>query len=140
LSEDLIKIYKNIIDNIFNKSKNILSEIFIKKLIKKAEKISSADGKALLNGIDFQEDELQILNVLKNFEKDKANYTADVVSNEINSILQLIHKALSMLVGRNKSSEILKGALVDTMDENKETLKKLELGKDISELLPEFIK
>ncbi|NHI93775.1 MAG: hypothetical protein EAX96_14910 [Candidatus Lokiarchaeota archaeon] len=138
--EDLIKFYKIFIDNVFFKSKNILSETIIIKLIKKAEKLSSENGKALLNGINYNEEQLEILNVLNNFKQNKTIYTAETITTEINSILHLLYKTLSMIAGKNESSKILKDALEESISNNSEIWNNIQLSTNIEDLLPEFVK
>ena len=54
MSKELIDAYKALLDNIFSRSKGVLGETFITKLIKKGEKIANDGGISLLNGIEYK--------------------------------------------------------------------------------------
>ena len=135
VSEEIIEFYKTLIDNVFSRCQTILSETFITKLIKKAEKVSSNGGPALLKGIEFSQNELQISMVLKNYQENEGTYTIEVISSNFNTILELIHKALSMLVGADQSQGIIKDAVKDVILKKKEIYESKNLGN----YLPKFM-
>ena len=135
VSEEIIEFYKTLIDNVFSRCQTILSETFITKLIKKAEKVSSNGGPTLLKGIEFSKNELQISMVLKNYQENEGTYTIEVISSNFNTILELIHKALSMLVGADQSQGIIKDAVKDVILKKKEIYESKNLGN----YLPKFM-
>ncbi|MHA1380473.1 MAG: hypothetical protein ACTSRG_19075 [Candidatus Helarchaeota archaeon] len=135
MSKDLIQCYKLFIDNIFNRSKGILGETFITKMMKKAEKLSLDDGLRLLKGIEFNQGEVQLVMVNKNYSENKASYTAEIISKKFNIIIELINKALTMLVGKDSSIKILKDSLQDVIVNNSELFEKEKFGT----VIPQFI-
>ncbi len=135
MSKKLIESYKILIDNIFSRSKGILGDTFIIKLIKKAEKVTSNGERSLLKGIEYNKNELQLDSVYKNFSEKEATYTEEIVANNFNKILELINKALTMLVGSDSSLKILKDGLQDLKVNNKEIYETVNLEKN----LPNFL-
>lgn len=135
MSKDLIQCYKLLIDNVFSRSKGVLGETFIIKMIKKAEKITSEDGLTLLKGIEFSQGELQLVMVNKNYGENEAAYTSEVISKKFNIILDLINKALTMLVGKESSVKILKDGLQDVKMNNAEIIER----EKFETFIPKFI-
>lgn len=135
MSKKLIESYKILIDNIFSRSKGILGNTFIIKLIKKAEKVTSNGELSLLKGIEYEKNELKIDSVYENYNEKETTYTEEIIANNFNKILELINKALTMLVGSTSSLKILKDGLQDLKVNNKEIFETVNLEKK----LPNFL-
>ncbi|MFX1449661.1 MAG: hypothetical protein ACFFCM_02390 [Promethearchaeota archaeon] len=135
MSKKLIESYKILIDNIFSRSKGILGNTFIIKLIKKAEKVTSNGERSLLKGIEYEKNELQLDSVYKNYNEKESTYTEEIIADNFNKILELINKALTMLVGSTSSLKILKDGLQDLKVNNKEIFETVNLEKK----LPNFL-
>ncbi|NVM01796.1 MAG: hypothetical protein HWN67_05650 [Candidatus Helarchaeota archaeon] len=135
MSKKLIESYKILIDNIFSRSKGILGDKFIVKLIKKAEKVTNNGEVSLLKGIGYSKNKLQLDLVYKNYSEKESTYTEKIVADCFNKILELINKALTMLVGSDSSLKILKDGLQDLIVNNKEIYETVNLEKN----LPNFI-
>jgi hypothetical protein len=131
MSKKLIESYKILIDNIFSRSKGILGDTFIVKLIKKAEKITSNGEFSLLKGIGYSKNELQLDLVYKNYNEKEATYTEEIVAGNFNKILELINKALTMLVGSDSSLKMLKDGLQDLKVNNKEIYETANLQNNL---------
>lgn len=135
MSKKLIESYKILLDNIFSRSKGILGNTFIIKLIKKAEKVTSNGERSLLKGIEYEKNELQLDSVYKNYNEKESTYTEEIIADNFNKILELVNKALSMLVGSSSSLKILKDGLQDLKVNNKEIYETVNLEKK----LPNFL-
>jgi len=136
LSRDLIKTYKILIDHIFLRSKGVLGDKFINKLIKKAEKVTENGGKSLLRGIEYNQNELKLELVLKNYGENESAYSEEVISSSFNKILELIDKALTMLIGKESSLKIFKDGLQDLKVNDNQTCYVADFEKN----LPKFIR
>lgn len=134
MSKNLINTYKILIDNIFVRSKGVLGEKFINKLIKKAEKITENGGKSLLKGIEYSQNEIKLELVLKNYSENENTYTSEIISDNFNKILELIDKALTMLVGKETSLKIFKDGLQDLKVKNT-----IDNVGDLEKNLPKFL-
>ena len=115
---DLIECYKLILDNIFSRGKGILGSKFISKHLKKAKKVTSDDGLTLLKGIEFSQGELQLMMVFKNFGENESAHTGKVISEKFNTIIELVNKALNLLLGKDKGLKILKDGTQDAKVKN----------------------
>jgi len=135
MSKKLIESYKILLDNIFSRSKGILGNTFIIKLIKKAEKVTSNGERSLLKGIEYEKNELQLESVYKNYNEKESTYTEEIIADNFNKILELVNKALTMLVGSSSSLKILKDGLQDLKVNNKEIYETVNLEKK----LPNFL-
>ncbi|MHA1378279.1 MAG: hypothetical protein ACTSRG_07840 [Candidatus Helarchaeota archaeon] len=136
MSRDLIKTYKILIDHIFLRSKGVLGDKFINKLIKKAEKVTENGGKSLLRGIEYNQNELKLELVLKNYGENESAYSEEVISSSFNKILELIDKALTMLIGKESSLKIFKDGLQDLKVNDNQTCYVADFEKN----LPKFIR
>ncbi|MHA1299049.1 MAG: hypothetical protein ACTSO9_06340 [Candidatus Helarchaeota archaeon] len=133
--KELIECYKLLIDSIFSRSTGVLGDKFITKMIKKAEKLASDDGLPLLKGIEYNQNELQLVMVFKNLSENESAYTAEVISKKFNIILELINKALTMLVGKESSIKIMQDGLQDVKLNNNELVEKVNFENN----LPKFL-
>jgi len=133
--KELIECYKLLIDSIFSRSTGVLGDKFITKMIKKAEKLASDDGLPLLKGIEYNQNELQLVMVFKNLSENESAYTAEVISKKFNIILELINKALTMLVGKESSIKIMQDGLQDVKLNNNELFEKVNFENN----LPKFL-
>ncbi|MHA1298398.1 MAG: hypothetical protein ACTSO9_03040 [Candidatus Helarchaeota archaeon] len=136
MSKALIKTYKLLIDNIFTRSKGVLGEKFINKLMKKAEKVTQNGGKSLLKGIEYSQNELQLELVYKNYVDNENIFTKEIISENFNKILELLDKALTMLIGKAASQKIFKDGLQDLKINNNNAY---NIG-DFEKNLPKFLK
>ena len=135
MSKDLIQAYKFLLDNTLSRSQDILGEKFIEKLIKKAENLTTKEGKSLLKGIDYSKKQLQLDLIYKNQSENEAGYTKEIIVNTFNTLIKLIDKALSMLVGKDNAIKIINDGIQDTKINQKEIFEK----ENIEDLLQRIV-
>ncbi len=114
MSKDLIQAYKFLLDNTLSRSQEILGKKFIIKLIKKAENITTKEGMSLLKGLEYSKKELQLDILYKNYNENEAGYTKEIIVDTFNTLIKLIDKALSMLVGKDNAVKIINDGVQDT--------------------------
>ncbi len=124
MSKDLIQAYKFLLDNTLSRSQEILGKKFIEKLIKKAEKITTKGGKSLLKGLDYSKKVLQLDLLNKNYDENEAGYTKEIIVETFNTLIKLIDKALSMLVGKEYAIKIINDGVQDTKLNQKDIFEK----------------